>query len=165
MYKHFNYFDCFLYTACILHHNDSSGTIQSSNFPAPYHHQQNCIWMVSPWPGHRLRIFIKNLDIFPSHKCKTDYLKFEHGYFPNQRRMCGYFYNITYILDKTTSFRLRSKTANQYHSGFRLTYTQVPEDELSLIDINYVNVQGIYVRYKKRRWLATLRRRPSNSGS
>ena len=141
---------------CDIQRNDSSGTISNFNYPAPYQESQNCIWNVSIWPDHSLRVNLEFFDIFASEECRTDYLKLEHGRFPNQKRMCGHNHGITYILNKTsTYFRFRVRSENNQYTGFRVSYTQVPFDQLTTDDIYFVDVRGTKVPYRSRDgWLS-----------
>lgn len=135
-------------TECTVHANSSSGEIFSRHFPAPYEHSENCVWNITPWSGHRLQITIHFLDILHSYKCRDDYLKFQHAHFPNQRRMCGHYHDITYVVDRATSLRFRSSEANTQHSGFRLSYKQV-----AVTGDLFVRVHGNDIPYKRRHWI------------
>ena len=141
------------HTACEELHNSSLGIISSLGYSSPYPHYQNCLWTLTPWPGHHLRITIIHVDIVHTETCRTEYLKVEHGHFPYQRRLCGYYNDITYVIDKSTYIKFHSEDLNSQHSGFQIRYKQVPSHELSNIDLNYVIVKGRYIRYSRRLWV------------
>ncbi len=50
--------------------------------------------------------------------------------------------------------RFHTEDINSYHnSGFRLSYSQVPLEDVSSLDLEYVTVNGIYVPYRQRIWV------------
>lgn len=114
---------------------------------------QNCQWTLTPWINHRLRITLNFLDVLPSEKCRSDYLKFQHTHFPYQNRLCGYHTNITFVVANSMRLRFRTKGKNVHHSGFKLSYRQVAEADLTEFDLNYISIDGTNVPYRKRRWL------------
>ena len=140
-------------TACGGNFNTSTGIITSPAYPSPYPSYQNCLWTIHTWPNHHLNITISNLDINTSDKCKTDFLKLGHGRFPHMRRLCGYYSNITYVIDhETTYFRFHTRDINSpssASSGFRVMYAQVPANPYNL----KVTVRGKNVPYRKRLWV------------
>lgn len=128
--------------------------LESRHYPAPYPQAQHCLWTITPWPNHRIQFTIEHLDILPADKCKTDYLKLQHGHFHNQRRLCGHLAAIQYYIGEATEVRFRSKNdENIHHSGFRVSFRQVPEKDLTTLELEFVLVNGKYVRFKKRYWL------------
>lgn len=139
-------------TPCVRQLNSTSGDILSPGFPISYPHQQNCEWNLQPWSEHVLRITIDSLDINPSTKCELDYLKFEHGHFPHNRRLCGYYTNITYLVYSATSFRFRTLNVNTVYSGFQLHYEQVRSSDIGILD-RVVWVDGAIVPYDQRLWV------------
>ena len=146
----------FVHSACGGNLNAKTGVITSPGYPSPYPTYQNCLWTIHTLPNHHLRITLTTLDIAVSDKCKTDFLKLEHGHFPHQRKICGYYSNITYFnTHESTSLRFHTRDINSlYSSGFRMYYTQVPTDQMSLpYDLQYVTVNGQAVPYKRRLWV------------
>lgn len=143
-----------LTTACGRVLNETRGTLTSPGYPSPYPPHQNCQWTIKPHPFHSLRITIETIDIEPSTKCTTNYVKVEHGHFPHQDRLCRYCPEITYIVNETMYVRFRSGDANlNQHTGFRLRYQQVRTNELSTNDTNFVLVDGKQVPYHLRLWI------------
>lgn len=141
-------------TVCRGHFNSSTGTITSPSYPSPYPSYQNCLWTIHTWSNHYLRIKILNLDITTSDRCRTDFLKLEHGRFPHKRRLCGYYNNITYVIDhETTYFRFHTRDINSpssASSGFKVMFAQVPANPQTL---NHVTVRGQTVPYRARLWV------------
>lgn len=131
-----------------------SGHISSQLFPAPYPHMDNCLWTLTPWPNHRLKLTLHHLDILPSMRCKQDYLKLPNGHFPNQRRLCGHLFNITYVTNEAMTAQFRTRGKNVMHTGFNLSYEQVPEESLSQYDLEYVSVAGTPVLYMQKHWVS-----------
>lgn len=116
---------------------------------------ENCIWTLAPWPDHVLRLTINYLDILPSPKCRPDFLKFQEAHFRHQGRLCGHHRDIIYVLESATTLRFHTEGTNSKYSGFKLSYEQVSEDDLTRLDLEYVLVGGLYVEFKQRHWLQT----------
>lgn len=136
-------------------YNYSQGVIESQNFPLPYPAEQNCRWTVLAWPDHHLRISIKHMDIFPSNRCAKEFLKVEKGNFPYQRRLCGHYSDITYVVEGNIYFRFRSRNVNMSHDGFRLKYTQVRSSELGYLERKFVTIDNRYVPIGDRLWISS----------
>ena len=149
-----NSLNCFfIVTECGGVYNNSRGVIESQNFPLPYPFEQNCKWTVHPWPDHHLRISIRHLDISPTKRCVGDFLKSEIGNFLYQNRLCGHYSDIHYVVNSTTFFRFRSRSSNTNYGGFQLEYSQVPTNELSSLERDYVTINGRFVPYHNRLWV------------
>lgn len=138
---------------CNFFLSNQRGEITSRNFPGPYQHMDNCRWTLTPWQGHSMRLIVHNLDILPTWQCKTEYLKLSTGHFPHQERLCGHHFNITYVTEEPTLARFRSRSGNLFHTGFRLTYEQVPQANVTEFERNYVIANGNIVHYKDRHWI------------
>ena len=146
----------FVYSACGGDITAKSGVITSPGYPSPYLAYQNCLWTIRTKPNHHLKIMLSTLDIAVSSKCRTDFLKLEHSHFPHQRKLCGYYSNITYFINReSTSLRFHTRDINSlYSSGFRIFFTQVPTNQMSLPrDLQYVTVSGQTVPYRRRLWV------------
>ena len=135
--------------------NNSQGVIESQNHPFPYPAEQNCRWTVQAWPGHHLRISITHMHILPSNRCTVDFLKVEKGHFPNQRRLCGHYSDITYVVEDSIYFRFRTRDSSMYHDGFRLEYSQLRSSELSDLETKFVTINNKYVDYNDRLWISS----------
>ena len=131
-----------LFAECGGIFNNSQGVIESRNFPFPYPAEQNCKWTVLAWPDHHIRVSVVHMDILPSNRCKVDFLKVEKGHFPNQRRLCGYYSNITYVVEDSIYFRFRSRDSSTYYDGFRLEYSQLRSSELSDLESKFVTINN-----------------------
>ena len=133
--------------------NQRSGIIYPTGYPVSYKHNQNCLWFIHAWPEHHLKITISNFDTIDTNRCTADFLKLDPSKFPYQGRLCGYHSHIEYYVQGKMKLRFRSKIANSYHGGFRLSFEQMPTSQLNSSAIDYVNVDGKTVPYTERLWL------------
>lgn len=136
--------------------NATSGSILSPGYPSPYPAYQNCLWTIGVRPKHRLKIAIRGLDITPSEKCTEDFLKLEYGHFPHKRKLCGHYPKISYVLQEEENMYVRFTTRDintSYSSGFLLSYSQVPIEDLTSVYLDFVVVDGQYVSYRQRLWV------------
>ena len=147
------------FTGCGWTSNSTSGTITSPGRPGPYPKQQNCVWTIEINPEHVLKLTVPVLDIAYSDQCKVEFLKFGHGRFGNNRRLCGYHHSISYYIRDhnvtSTSLRFRSRNIGWHRNatGFKVHFQQVPQSSVSEEELNTVHIDDREIQYKSKRWL------------
>ena len=147
----------FVSAECGAELNSTNGTITSPGFPSSYLPHQHCLWTIHRLPDHYIKIMISNFDTPLSLKCRDDYLKPQHGKFIYKRRICGHFTLIKYIIQEgnSTYFQFHSHLpTSSVHTGFNMTYEQVPIDEISTHELETVYVDDYSFPYQRNRWLS-----------
>ena len=151
---------CNVHSGCVAEFNETEGVIMSTGYPGFYQNHQNCRYTIFIHPEHILRMSLF-VDIQRSYKCKTEFLKLEHGYFMYNRRLCDYVNNITYYIKDSnvtsTSLRFRTRDLNSIKehpsSGFEVQFKQVLRSSVSEEEINQVRTRGGTRAYQERPWL------------
>ena len=149
----FETFSLFLSAECGGYYKAISGSISSPGYPNPYPPHQNCRWRIPKRNGHYLNITITNVSILRSENCSDDFLRASHGHFPD-KKLCGQYSTIQYILKSRVVFRFHSGPAisGGSHSGFSLSYRHVPSSEITQLELNSVYVNGKKIDYDTRPW-------------
>lgn len=135
-----------------------NGSISSPGYPKPYPPQQNCKWTLYKIQNHFIIINITQINISRSLNCSNDYIRATHGHFPN-KRICGQYSSIQYILHTVgikTTFRFYSgplSSSSGSHSGFLLTYQQVPSSEIPNSVTKTVYINGQELNYDTKPWI------------
>ncbi|KAL5010260.1 hypothetical protein ScPMuIL_012565 [Solemya velum] len=103
-----------------------SGEIKSPNFPNPYHHDANCIWLIEVSAGEVVKLTFKAMDLEQHVNCEFDFVEVRDG-LSEESPLIGRYCSNTIPTRLMTSgntamvhFRSDSSASG---SGFRLLYT------------------------------------------
>lgn len=136
--------------------NSTEGWFSSPGYPSPYPVHQNCEWNIYIKPDHYLNVTISNVDIIPSSKCQSNYLRPRDSKFKYSKRLCGYYHRINYIVNKSnalTKFRFRTGEFNEERgTGFLLHYQQVKRSSLNSEQLNTVTIDNSRLHRTNRVW-------------
>ncbi|XP_078495955.1 IgGFc-binding protein-like [Ciona intestinalis] len=76
----------------------TSGRIQSPNYPNNYPNHKDCTWEITVNAGQTIEITIEKFALEPNRRCRYDYLEIFNGTSRNTRilKLCGFFTRRTY---------------------------------------------------------------------
>lgn len=134
--------------------NVSEGVITSPAYPSPYPPKQNCEWKIYIHPDHYLNVTLTNVDILgdQTDKCRDTHVKPYDSNFRFNRRLCGHYKRITYLVKRSGTYsrvRFRTFDNNGRGTGFSLHFRQVRINELTNQELNYVKIDTKTIPYRE----------------